>query len=135
MRYLQLITWENPIVTYQLPYSNQEEWILGPLACHPWRLLPFLFWNNHCVESSAFSPLQGPLWCEITNLIFVSSRSVKMRGFSFLSFHAFWGKWVYFSIFEYKIHSYDLFDIIVHFIIEKLKYKHTFLKKSRNWES
>ena len=28
-----------------------------------------------------------------------------------------------------------VFDIIVHFIIEQLKYKYTFLKKSRNWES
>ena len=37
--------------------------------------------------------------------------------------------------FNDKILSYVLFDIIVHFIIEKLKYKHTFLKKSRNWES
>ena len=34
-------------------------------------------------------------------LVFVSSRSVKMRGFSFLSLHAFWGKCVYFSIFEW----------------------------------
>ena len=34
-----------------------------------------------------------------------------------------------------KMHNYVLFDIIVHFIIEKLKYKYTFLKKSRNWES
>ena len=33
-------------------------------------------------------------------LVFESSRSVKMRGFSFLSLHAFWGKCVYFSIFE-----------------------------------
>ena len=33
-------------------------------------------------------------------LFFESSRSVKMRGFSFLSLHAFWGKCVYFSIFE-----------------------------------
>ena len=32
-------------------------------------------------------------------LVFVSSRSVKMRGFSCLSLHAFWGKCVYFSNF------------------------------------
>ena len=37
-----------------------------------------------------------------------------------------------FNFFNVKILSYVLFDIIVHFIIEKLKYKHTFLKKSRN---
>ena len=36
------------------------------------------------------------------------------------------------QFFDVKILSYVLFDIIVHFIIEKLKYKHTFLKKSRN---
>ena len=34
-----------------------------------------------------------------------------------------------------KIYNHVLFDIIVHFIIQKLKNKHTFLKKSRNWES
>ena len=31
-----------------------------------------------------------------------------------------------------KIHSYVLFDIIVHFITQKLKNKHTFLKKYTN---
>ena len=34
-----------------------------------------------------------------------------------------------------KIHSYFVFDIIVHFIIKKLKNKHIFLKKCINWES
>ena len=39
-------------------------------------------------------------------------------------------------IFQYlndKIHSYVLFDIIVNFIIPKLKNKHTFPKKYTNW--
>ena len=33
------------------------------------------------------------------------------------------------QFFDVKILSYVLFDIIVHFIIQKLKNKHTFLKK------
>ena len=57
-----------------------------------------------------YLPLTMPLWVVSKNLdmlilggkylLFESSRSVKMRGFSFLSLHAFWGKDVYFSIFE-----------------------------------
>ena len=34
-------------------------------------------------------------------LVFVSSRSVKLKEFSFLSLYTFWGKCVYFSIFEW----------------------------------
>ena len=33
-----------------------------------------------------------------------------------------------FQVLNDKIHSYVVFDIIVHFIIQKLKNKHTFLK-------
>ena len=40
-----------------------------------------------------------------------------------------------FQFFNNKMHSYVLFDIIVHFNIQKLKNKHTFLKKYTNWES
>ena len=55
---------------------------------------------------------------------------------SFLSLYTFWGKCVYFFEFlNNEIHSYILFDIIVHFIIQKLKNKHTFLIKYTNWES
>ena len=34
-----------------------------------------------------------------------------------------------------KMHNYVLFNAFVHFIIQKLKNKHTFLKKQANWES
>ena len=62
-------------------------------------------------------------------LVFVSSRSVKMRGFSFLSLHAFWGKCVYFSIFWRKCTI--LFNTFVHFIIQKFKQQHTFLNTEK----
>ena len=65
-------------------------------------------------------------------LFFVSSPSVKMRGFSFLSLY----KSVFiFQFLNVKMYNYGKQNIIVHFIIQKLKNKHTFLKKSRNWES
>ena len=59
-------------------------------------------------------------------LVFVSSHSVKMRGFSFLSWYNFLEKCVYYSIFE---------KITVNFTIKKSKNKHTFLKKYTNWEN
>ena len=51
-------------------------------------------------------------------LVFVSSRSVKMRGFSFLSFEE--------SVFilqflNDKVHNYVKQNLIVHFIVQKLK--------------
>ena len=62
-------------------------------------------------------------------LVFVSSRSVKMRELSFAQFEE--------SVFilhflNDKIYNYVLFDIIVNFIIQKLKNIHTFLKKYTN---
>ena len=62
-------------------------------------------------------------------LFFVSSRSVKMRGFSFLSLY----KSVFiFQFLNVKMYNYGKGNIIVHFIIQKLKNKHTFLKKHAN---
>ena len=63
-------------------------------------------------------------------LVFVSFRSVKMRGFSFLS--------LYKSVFSFhflnvKMYNYGKQNIIVNFIIQKLKNKDTFLKKYTNW--
>jgi hypothetical protein len=53
-------------------------------------------------------------------LVFVSSRSLKTRDLSFGQFGNFLND---------KIYSYVLFNIIVNFVIQKLKNKHTFLKK------
>ena len=50
-------------------------------------------------------------------MVFVSSRSVKLRELSFAND---------------KIYNYVLFDIIVNFIVQKLKNKHTFHKKYTN---
>ena len=38
-----------------------------------------------------------------------------------------------FNFLNDKIHNYVLLDIIVNFIIQKLKNQHTFLKKYTNW--
>ena len=46
-----------------------------------------------------------------------------------LSLYIFWGKCVYFSILNDEIHNYVFFDIIVNLVIQKLKSKHTSLKK------
>ena len=51
-----------------------------------------------------------------------------------LSLYILWGKCVYFSIFESWKSQMDFFDIIVNFIIQKLKSKHTSFKKYKNWE-
>ena len=49
----------------------------------------------------------------------------------FICLYIFWGKCVYFSIFEWYV---VVFDIIVNvIIIQKLKSKHTSLKKYTNW--
>ena len=51
-------------------------------------------------------------------LVFVSSRSVKMRGFSFLSLY----KSVFiFQFLNVKMYNYGKQNIIVNFIIKKLK--------------
>ena len=61
-------------------------------------------------------------------LFFVSSRSVKMRGFSFLSLY----KSVFiFQFLNNKMHNYVLFNIFEHFFIQILKNKHTFLKTEK----
>ena len=66
-------------------------------------------------------------------LVFLSSRSVKMRGFSAFSVCIFFEESVFiFQFLNDKMHNYVLFDIIVHFIIQKLKNKHSFLKKYTN---
>ena len=62
-------------------------------------------------------------------LVFVSSRCVKMREFSFAQFLYFWRS---FQFLNDKIHNYVLFEIIVSLILQKLKNKHTFLKKYTN---
>jgi hypothetical protein len=50
------------------------------------------------------------------------------RFLSFLSLYIFEENVFIFQFLNDKIHSYVVFDIIVHFIIQKLKNKHTFLK-------
>ena len=40
---------------------------------------------------------------------------------------------LFFKFLSDKIYNYVLFDIIVNFIIQKLKNKHIFLKKYTNW--
>ena len=66
------------------------------------------------------------------HLVFVSSRSVKMRGFSFLSLYK---RLFIFQFLNVKMYNYGKQNIIVNFIIEKLKNKDTFLKKYTDWES
>ena len=60
-------------------------------------------------------------------LVIVSSRSLKMREFSFAQFDNFLRKMYLFL--NNKIHNYVLLNIIVNFIIQKLKNKLIFLKK------
>ena len=74
-------------------------------------------------------------------LLLFSSRSPKLREkcISFvqlvlLSLYMFWGKCVYFSISEWwNSQLFKKKNIIVKFIIQKLKSKHTSLKKYTNW--
>ena len=54
-------------------------------------------------------------------LVFVSSRSVKMRGFSFLSLYK---SLFIFQFLNVKMYNYSKQNIIVNFIIQKLKKKH-----------
>ena len=51
-----------------------------------------------------------------------------MRGFSFLSFEE---SVFFFQSLNDKMHNYVLFNTFVHFIIQKLKNKHTFLKTEK----
>ena len=74
------------------------------------------------------------LWWEISGfclLLFCQNE----RFLSLLSLYTFWGKYLFFQFLIIKMQNYALFDIIVHFIIQNLKNKHTFLKKYKNWES
>ena len=48
-----------------------------------------------------------------------------------LSFYTFRGNWVFFQFFNDKIHNCVLFAIIVHFNIQKLKNKHTFVQTEK----
>ena len=48
---------------------------------------------------------------------------------------SFWRKCVHFSIFEWWKCQMDFLDIIVNFIIQKMKSKHTSLKKYTNWDN
>ena len=69
-------------------------------------------------------------------LVFVSSHSLKTREFSFAQFGNFlrlFEESVFiFQFLNDKIHNYVKQNIIVNFIIQKLKNKHTFLKKLPN---
>ena len=61
-------------------------------------------------------------------LFFVSSRSVKMRGFSFLSLY----KSVFiFQFLNVKMYNYGKQNTIVNFIIKKLKKTHTFIQTEK----
>ena len=67
-------------------------------------------------------------------MVFVPSHSVKMRELSFAQFVDFFGKeCLIFWFLNDKIHNYVKQNIIVNFIIQKLKNKHTSLKKYTNW--
>jgi hypothetical protein len=69
-------------------------------------------------------------------LVIVSSRSLKMGEFSFAQFGNFlrlFDESVFiFQFLSDKIHNYVKQNIIVNFVIEKLKNKHAFLKKLPN---
>jgi hypothetical protein len=69
-------------------------------------------------------------------LVFVSSRSLKTRELSFALFGNFlrlFEESVFvFQFLNDKIHNYVKQNIIVNFIIQKLKNKHSFLKKLPN---
>ena len=63
-------------------------------------------------------------------LVFESSRSVKMRGFSSVCM-LFEESVLIFQFLNNIMHNYVLFNTFVHFIVQKLKNKHTFLKTEK----
>ena len=67
------------------------------------------------------------LRCEISGFCLLSF-CLNERFLSFLSLYIFEESVFIFQVLNDKIHSYVVFDIILHFIIQKLKKKHTFLK-------
>ena len=71
--------------------------------------------------------MDGKLWCEISGFCLLSFCQNE-RFFSLLSLYGFEESVFIFQFLNDKMHNYVLFDIIVHFIIEKLKNKHI-LKK------
>ena len=67
-------------------------------------------------------------------LFFVSSRSVKTRELSFAQFVYFLRKeCLFFNFWMIKFTIMFCFDIVVNFIIQKLKKTHTFFKNYTNW--
>ena len=67
------------------------------------------------------------IWLKLKKNWLNESTTVFWKGFSN------WLKYIFFS--KYKIHNYDCQkNIIVNFIIQKLKSKHTSLKKYTNWD-
>ena len=76
-----------------------------------------------CKRSLSFS---WPGW-EISGFCLLSYCQNE-RFLSFLSLYIFEESVFIFQFLNDKIHSYVVFDIIVHFVIQKLKDKHTFLK-------
>ena len=68
---------------------------------------------------------------KVRNIWFLSPLVLSKReNLALLTLYTFWGKCVFFQFLNDKIHNYVKQNIIVSFIIQKLKNKHTFLKKS-----
>ena len=107
----------------------------------------FISIANWRMNWGAFSPKSS----RVRNIWFLSPLVLsKWENLSFLSLYTFWGKCVYFSIFEWynsqlcqtkhncefyysKIYNCVKQNIIVYFIFQKLKNKHTFPKEYTNW--
>ena len=99
------------------------KWKLEPPSIQPQRL----FWKSHSV-------ITGALGAKYLGVF--SSCSLKMREkyISFAQFVYFLMEVFYFSILNDKIHNYMCQKkLIVNFIIQKLKSKHTSIKKYTNW--
>ena len=62
---------------------------------------------------------------------FLKTEKAKFSWWENLVFMLFWGNWVFFQFFNYKIHNYVLFAIIVHFNIQKPKNKQTFIQTEK----